>query len=335
LEKKDDKYYTDEVVKYFCFLQVDKSDEYQVSFLDWVDFLPLLKEDRLDPTVKMIVLPPFEMCSDLFDLDVKNHILRWANGDPRRTYYPKFFSSNEEGERSYYEHLIDLELEGCKPIPCIRVKADIHEDDFRNQLLNFKQLVQSNGIFVQRTFSSECKDIKLFYEDEVNNNLNSILTWMRCHSTQKQNGFMIEKAIEDMIEYRVFIVNGKATHCINDLYDHTADIIGHATYENTVSPGEESEKFLQRLYATAEKVAEFLTKVKGYEHFGFFCRVDLFYHKKTDTFYVNEAQGILSVSMFTYTLKNEEEEDIWLRKVSNAFEGYIKYSKNYLHEDIV
>jgi len=185
----------------------------------------------LDPRFGIIVLPPLEQSFSLgmdmnYLMGIQVLMQKWLSGDERRKSFPKLYQMMAEGERIYYDYLTDFDFEGCKSIPCLRIKSfESSEDDLiKNQILSFKQQAQTNGLIVQRTFSCMCYHVRYFREEELNNDFNSLLNWMKNHLKVTNNHFMVEKYIEKAYEYRIFVCDGKASRCIVDRYNDQHDV---------------------------------------------------------------------------------------------------------------
>eukprot|EP01126_Amoeba_proteus_P033284 TRINITY_DN3265_c0_g1_i4.p1 TRINITY_DN3265_c0_g1~~TRINITY_DN3265_c0_g1_i4.p1 ORF type:complete len:381 (+),score=50.38 TRINITY_DN3265_c0_g1_i4:146-1288(+) len=316
--------FCDESVKIFSLFQV-LHKKYHVTVMGWPDFYQKLISSDLNE-FSIIVLPPLEQ-RFLFPVDLLRSDSRdvfflneWKKSGKNRKVYPEVFQMVAEGHRSYYDILRDMNLDGMgfEVIPFIRVDSDLDDEILKQKITNFRNDQNSNGVFIQRTFSAEMAHIKHFSNEVVNDNMGAVMKWMREQSDYNSKSFMIEKFVDyHWSEYRIWAVNGKY---FRGLIDMNADWdTWHIKELEDIFQGEEYI-FMHNLLSTAtENVVKILQKFPEYSHFGAVCRVDFFYSRGRPLI-LNEAQGLTSCALFSNWANSVEE---YQAEFVNALEGYI------------
>eukprot|EP01126_Amoeba_proteus_P033286 TRINITY_DN3265_c0_g2_i2.p1 TRINITY_DN3265_c0_g2~~TRINITY_DN3265_c0_g2_i2.p1 ORF type:complete len:381 (-),score=53.26 TRINITY_DN3265_c0_g2_i2:35-1177(-) len=316
--------FCDESVKIFSLFQV-LHKKYHVTVMGWPDFYQKLISSDLNE-FSIIVLPPLEQ-RFLFPVDLLRSDSRdvfflneWKKSGKNRKVYPEVFQMAAEGHRSYYDILRDMNLDGMgfEVIPFIRVDSDLDDEILKQKITNFRNDQNSNGVFIQRTFSAEMAHIKHFSNEVVNDNMGAVMKWMREQSDYNSKSFMIEKFVEyHSCEYRIFMVNGKYFRGLIDMNAHWDT--WHVKEIEDIFQGEEYIFMHNLLSTAAENIVKILQKFPEYSHFGAVCRVDLFY-SPDGPLILNEVQGLTSCALFSNWVNSVEDYHAVL---VNAWEAYI------------
>jgi len=309
----------DEIVKVFILLHINHPEKLQVQFLKAEKLYKTLKHEKLNH-INVIILPAFEQRVDHhhhgLGLNKEKYpkilelINQWLER-PNRRIFPTLEQINGEGTKDYYDILIrELNNISCMTIPTIRVDSDESFEAIIQKLKNFCETVNNEDVFVKRTYSCESKDVEKFpvvglSQSETIENIEGIIEWMKEKSTFLSKRFMVQEFIEtNWPEYRVVVVGGKA---VNIFYATDGNSkLNFKSLSERRSKMDNYEEFWKRLCDAGERVINILSQQRGYEHLAIVSRADFFFHN--GQLYVNEVQGMTSISFFSSAHPGSEDE---------------------------